>query len=78
MAFGKKKRRKKPHRVTDGCQNKMSKPGSVEEIEHECEIRNRKAQSRRQHFKGHLAPSGIVRVNFTAKSLGLSFSTDTQ
>lgn len=46
-----KEGRKKPYRVTDGCQNKM-KPGSVEEIEHECEIRTERHRAEGNISKG--------------------------
>lgn len=68
VAFERKRGEKSPIESQMAVQNKM-KPGSVE-IEHECENPNRKAQSRRQHFKGHLAPSGIVRVNLLPRASG--------
>lgn len=42
---------KTPHRVTDGCQNKM-KHGSVEGIKHQCEIRTERHEAEGNISKG--------------------------
>ena len=72
-----KEGREKPHSVTDGCQNKM-KPGSVEEIKHECEIRTERHRAEGSISKGIWHQVALWGLIYCQELLGLSFSTDTQ